>query len=164
MSSRGLLLLFLHRLAVRTQAMFAGQRSTWPCHHANDEVTHNLSARDMYEIPTPEEVASKMCTSLCLNALFAFFKDAIVQAQKAACIGIAGSFRPMHSREILSSRGSGCSPACFTHIPWPGQPNRGCQEFLPLHGNRKLMVHRGQSAVIKAARDGRLNSCSQLGT
>ena len=84
MASLDLLLLFLHRLAVRTQAMFAGQRSTWPCHHANDEVTHNLFARNMYEIPTPEEVARKMCTSLCLNGLFAFFKDALVQAQKVA--------------------------------------------------------------------------------
>ena len=64
--------------------MFAGQRSTWPCRHANDEVTHNLSARTMYGRPTPEEVASKICTCLCVLALFAFSEDAIVQAQAAA--------------------------------------------------------------------------------
>jgi len=64
--------------------MVAGQRSKRPCHHAIDEMPRNFSARTMYGRPTPEEVASKVCSCLCLQALFAFSKDAIVQAQEAA--------------------------------------------------------------------------------
>ena len=75
---------FLHRLVVRTQAMIAGHRSERPCHHAIDEILRKLSARTMYGRPIPEEVASKVCSGLCMLALFAFSKDAIVQAQEAA--------------------------------------------------------------------------------
>lgn len=64
--------------------MIAGQRITRQCHHDIDEMSRNFSARTMYGRPTPEEVASKICTCLCVLALFAFSKDAIVQAQAAA--------------------------------------------------------------------------------
>ena len=83
--------------------MIAGHRSERPCHHAIDEVPRKLSARFMYDRPIPEEVASKVCSGLCMLALFAFSKDAIVQAQEAAGIDAAGSCRPTDIHALRSS-------------------------------------------------------------